>query len=251
MESILSYINIQEIVNFVAVVEQHGFQSASKYLHVEQSSVSKSILRLEETLGFPLFVKVYKGSRSFREAKLTEQGEYLYQQWDPALREIEDAYKHAAEMEERSRKKINIGYVSTTDPDQYLWPVLDAVLASENKPEINVEGVYRTQLLQGLVDGKYDIVFVPDIEYYSINHSIMDWKYAAVGEAQIIVSEKNALYGKESLSIENIRDENFFIFDDGKSDYRNLVQSRFFESIHIDPPTKILKKIPIMWEMLL
>ena len=77
MESILSVINIQQIVNFVTVVEQNGFRAASDFLHMEQSSVSKSIWRLEESLGFPLFTKVHKGSRTFREAKLTEQGEFL------------------------------------------------------------------------------------------------------------------------------------------------------------------------------
>lgn len=57
MHSILSDINIQQIINFVTVVELHGFQAASDHLHMTQSAVSKSIGRLEETLGFPLFVK--------------------------------------------------------------------------------------------------------------------------------------------------------------------------------------------------
>ena len=242
MDSILSVINIQQIVNFIAVVEQNGFLAASEFLHMEQSSVSKSIWRLEEALGFPLFVKVYKGSRTFREAKLTEQGRYLYEHWAPALREIEAAYCYAAEETELSRQTINVGYTNTTNPDLYLWPIINSNERPDALVEINVEAVYRARLLPGLADGTYDIVFVPDIEYYALNPAIMDWKYAAVGNAQIIVSEENKLYHRDQLTIEDIKGEPFFILTDGESDSPNLVQQQFFDKLDIHPPQKSLRK---------
>lgn len=242
MESILSVINIQQLVNFVTVVEQRGFLAASEYLHMEQSSVSKSIWRLEEALGFPLFVKVYKGSRTFREAKLTEQGKYLYQCWAPALREIESAYRRVAEETALSRKTINVGYTNTTDPDLYLWPILNPEEASGDMPDLNVEAAYRARLIPGLADGTYDVVFVPDIEYFALNPAIMDWKYAAVGDAQILVSTKSRIYQMEKVTVEDIREEPFFILNDGESESPMQVFRNFFEEMHMNPPLKKLHK---------
>ena len=60
MLSILLDINIQQLINFVTIVELHGFQAASDHLHMTQSAVSKSIGRLEETLGFLCLLKRIK-----------------------------------------------------------------------------------------------------------------------------------------------------------------------------------------------
>ncbi len=242
MESILSVINIQQIVNFVTVVEQNGFRAASDFLHMEQSSVSKSIWRLEESLGFPLFTKVHKGSRTFREAKLTEQGEFLYKNWAPAIREIEEAYRHVLRETDRSKRMINIGYTNTSDPELYLWPVLNEIENEENIPEINVDGVYRSSLLQGLTDEIYDMVFVPDIEYYAINQALMNWKYVAVENAQILVPGNRDLYEKESLTVEELKGESFMLFNDGTSESPNQVQRLFFESVGMDGAIKVLHK---------
>ena len=242
MESILSYINVQQIVNFITVVEQRGFLAASEYLHMTQSSVSKSIGRLEETLGFPLFVKEHKGSRIFRDAQLTEQGKYLYQYWAPALREIENAYQHVVAEVRQSQKTLNIAYTNTSDPDKYFWPILNKMLEERDAAEVNVESNYRSELLGGLAEGKYDVVFVPDIEYYSINPVLMDYQYASIDNAQIIVPESNHLYDREILMIEDLKDELFFIFNDGRSETQNKTLLEFFKRVHINPPMKELHK---------
>lgn len=242
MLSILLDINIQQLINFVTIVELHGFQAASDHLHMTQSAVSKSIGRLEETLGFPLFVKENKGSRVFRDAVLTEQGEYLYKYWAPALSEIENAYQHIIMESENADRIVNVGYTATSNPDLYLWPLLDNIQDAKIGFQFNVEGAYRSDLVRGLLSEAYDIIFVPDIEYYSINHTTMNYRYVAIDNVQVMVPRDSPLFKKRILRIEDIKNEHFLIFDDGRSESPRLAFQRFFKSVDMDPPTTRLQK---------
>lgn len=242
MQSILSDINIQQLINFVTIVELHGFQAASDHLHMTQSAVSKSIGRLEESLGFPLFVKEHKGSRVFRDAVLTEQGQYLYKYWAPALNEIENAYSHVIAAADHSARTVNIAYTTALNPDIFFWPLLDKIQAENGDFHFNVESAYRSDLIRGLSDKSYDIIFVPDIEYYSINHTTMDHQYIAVDNVQIIVPHDSLLFERESLTIDDIRNEHFLIFDDGRSESPRLTYQRFFKSVDMNPPITSLPK---------
>ncbi|MCI6018671.1 MAG: LysR family transcriptional regulator [Clostridiales bacterium] len=242
MQSILSDINIQQIINFVTIVELHGFQAASDHLHMTQSAVSKSIGRLEETLGFPLFVKEHKGSRVFRDSMLTEQGQYLYKYWAPALNEIENAYRHIITVSENANRTINIAYASASNPDTYLWPLLEKIQEDHKDFCYNLESAYRSELIRGLLDESYDIIFVPDIEYYSINHTTMNYRYLAIDNVQVIVPRNSHLFDRDSLTIEDIRNEHFLIFEDGRSESPKLTFQRFCKSVDMNPPTTPLQK---------
>ena len=235
MQSILSNINIQQLINFITVVEQNGFQSASNYLHMTQSAVSKSIGHLEKTLGFPLFQKETKGSRTFRDSRLTEEGAYLYQYWAPALNEIENAYTYLVTQKEKEKRSVNIAYSSATNPDCFLWPLLNTIAEDDPTFDFYVESCYRSDLLQRLQDGTYDIIFLPDIEYASINHTTMDCCYAAIDNAQILVSDTNPLFTEKTLTLSRIQHESFFIFNDGHSDAPVQAIMDFFDRNNIHP----------------
>ena len=105
-----------------------------------------------------------------------------------------------------------------------------------------MESNYRSSLIQGLNNELYDIVFIPDVEYYSINQVIMDFQYAAIGNAQLIVPKTNHLYQKESVEIEELDGESIFLFADGTSDSPQKVLREFFNREEIIPHYKLLHK---------
>ncbi|REG82700.1 LysR family transcriptional regulator [Marinomonas pollencensis] len=70
-----------------AVVDKGGFAQAAEALHKSQSSVSYTVARLQEQLGYPLLI--IEG----RKAKLTERGEVL-------LRRSRHLIKEAVDLEE-------------------------------------------------------------------------------------------------------------------------------------------------------
>jgi DNA-binding transcriptional LysR family regulator len=77
---------------FVAVADRKGFREASRFLHVSQPAISKSLTQLEEELGIKLF------SRSGRTVRLTAQGEVFYKETLLTLQQAD----HAAESARRA-----------------------------------------------------------------------------------------------------------------------------------------------------
>jgi DNA-binding transcriptional LysR family regulator len=65
-------ITLQQLRNFVAVVEAGSFRAAADRLNGQQSAISRSIQELESCLGAELFARLPSGS------KLTDIGEHLF-----------------------------------------------------------------------------------------------------------------------------------------------------------------------------
>ena len=63
----------KEIEHFITAAEKLNFSKAADYLGVKQSSISKSVMRLEEELGTKLFIR---GNRSL---KITPSGQLFHQ----------------------------------------------------------------------------------------------------------------------------------------------------------------------------
>jgi DNA-binding transcriptional LysR family regulator len=65
-------LELKDMKFFIAVYEQRGFSSASKFLGTVQSNVSARILGLEDALGEPLF------ERRWRSVVPTSKGDKFY-----------------------------------------------------------------------------------------------------------------------------------------------------------------------------
>ena len=91
---------------FVAVAEQKGFREASRFLHISQPAISKTLTQLEQELGIKLF------ARSGRTVRLTRQGEVFYQE---TLRTLKQS-AYAAEAAQRAARgeigTLTLGFCS-------------------------------------------------------------------------------------------------------------------------------------------
>ena len=91
---------------FVAVAEQKGFREASRFLHVSQPAISKTLTQLEQELGTKLF------ARSGRTVRLTPQGEVFYEETLRTLKQSD----HAAEAAQRAARgeigTLTLGFCS-------------------------------------------------------------------------------------------------------------------------------------------
>lgn len=87
---------LRALVTFEAAVRCGSFKQAATELHVSAGAVSQQIQRLEEWLGYPLFV------RMVRRLKVTDQGMHYFGQIAPALEQIRIASK--ASKNEASNK---------------------------------------------------------------------------------------------------------------------------------------------------
>ena len=96
-------VDYPKIFAFCEIAKCLSFTEAANRLYTTQSSLSKSIASLEQTLGCQLFL------RSNRNVTLTPAGEYLYEYFKNSLLEMQNATAYAREINEGKRGHIDIG----------------------------------------------------------------------------------------------------------------------------------------------
>ena len=75
---------LQQFVAFAETAKQGGFAAAARQLGTAPSTISKSVQRLEDSLGVKLF------HRTTRQVTLTPDGQRMYQRCQRVLAELED-----------------------------------------------------------------------------------------------------------------------------------------------------------------
>lgn len=116
-----------QLKQFVGVARAKSFTRAASELNVSQSALSRSIQRLEEGFGQPLF------ERKPREVVLTELGEILLERAKEILKLAEDTFSELSEAGRGGR--IRLGAIPTIAP--YFLPDLLRGFA-EQHPGVSV-----------------------------------------------------------------------------------------------------------------
>lgn len=149
-------LTILQLETFAEVVKTGSTVKAAKKLYTSQSSVSKTLLRLEDNLGFQLFY------RQNRHLLLTEAGQYFYSSCTRSLEEIEHSILHGRKLAESMINSIRLA-AST-----YL--INDIVFYYENdNPNIDISIHYYPEkfLYEMLSNNEVDIVISSNKDLFS------------------------------------------------------------------------------------
>jgi DNA-binding transcriptional LysR family regulator len=95
---------------FVAVADELHFRRAAERLHVAQPAVSEQVRKLEAELGVNLF------ERTQRRVSLTAAGVAMLEESRRVLRQAEVARQAAQNADERSARRLRIGYLPDSLP---------------------------------------------------------------------------------------------------------------------------------------
>lgn len=120
-------LKLEALEQFVAIARHRNFTRAAAELNLSQSALSRSIQRLEEQLGRPVF------ERKPREVVLTDLGMVLLKRATEILKLVEDTFSELSETGRRGR--IRLGTIPTIAP--YFLPGLLRDFARE-RPEVSV-----------------------------------------------------------------------------------------------------------------
>ncbi len=120
---------------FYTVANTGNISQAAKLLYNSQPAISKSISRLEDNLGIPLFTRSSKG------VSLTEEGKILYSYLKTAFDAIETGEAQLRRMNDLDIGSVRIG-VSNTLCRFFLLPYLKSFM--EQYPNIRVEVVCQS-----------------------------------------------------------------------------------------------------------
>ena len=194
---------LKQVTYFLTVAELGSFSAAADHLYISQSSLSKQIMALEKELGIELF------DRSKRNIVLTEAGatfrkhaqrlNYEYKEMLANLKE----YKRAPSLSIVAIPVIaQYGITSYIAQFQSAFPNIQLMLEERE----------ASTILPALNDHQFDLAFVRDnyldIEQYHVLEVDRD-------KFMVTLSVKHPLATRTSISLAELANENFIMFDKG------------------------------------
>ena len=183
--------NLSSYRIFYAVANTGNISKAAKELYISQPAISKSIQKLEESVGIRLF------NRSSRGVTLTSEGEILYSH-------VKSAFETLSLGEDKLRRSIELGVghlnigVSSTLCKYILLPYLRDFIKKYPHINISISCHSTNQTLSLLEDGKLDIGLIGKPE----NMKNIDFYYLREIE-DIFVATNDYLHNLELRGVEH------------------------------------------------
>ncbi|MFF2178701.1 LysR family transcriptional regulator [Lysinibacillus sp. NPDC058147] len=216
---------------FQTVARLEHMTKAAKQLQIAQPSLSKTISRLEEDLGVELF------DREHRKISLNAAGKIFLNRVDRAFAELNEGQRELNQFIDQDQRSITL---AVTIPR-----VLPALLGSflSKYPDVRFQQFLKSissmkkMLMEGEVD--YCISSIP------IEGEDIRWEPLITEEIFLIVPPNHRLAGRESVRLEEVKDEAFISMNTGYG-FRNLTdqfcrEAGFVQNIAFegDEPTVI------------
>ena len=216
-----------QLRTFRAVAENLNFTKASEQLFLTQSAVSHQIKALEEEFGVPLFIRGKSGVR------LTDAGKKALEYAIKILNEAEKMREFVAGREKSLAGRVRVA--AATQALVYLFaPFFEEFMDSFDAVEL----VFRTtvsteQTIEDILNGVADVGFA-SMAVYSPNLAVVE---LFEDELVLVCGKKHGLAQKAEISIKQLGDERWILFERGSSIRRTT--DDFFKQKKIAPETAL------------
>ena len=219
---------LQEIRYFCVTAEVLHYTRAANLLYISQPSLSYAIAKLEKALGVPLFEKHGK------QVTLSKYGEAFLPYAQNVLRELSEGMHSINELKQPAAGIINLGYiysVSFSVLPEFVNKYYD--YQRGNQIGFRFHQGMAGALIEQLFNGDLDILIAgmtdePDIA--SIEHLPI---YSQ--ELFLAVPANHPLAGKDSVTLDDLRGENFVSLNHDTVIYHQLEDR--FKKADITPNT--------------
>ncbi len=198
--------DVRKIEYFIHCAECLNITRAAARIHISQQALSKQIRQLEVELGERLF------ERSNSSLKLTEVGKKVYDTFSPLIRNLYYGYDEVQEFIKYKQNTVRFAYFSDIPYNEIIAPLIKRM--QELSPNVRVNmiatdiGLDREFLMQDSVDFAVSVK-VEDSLWKDVNYCVIKTL-----PSKIIVSENHPWYKKSSVTVEDIAEENFIVYDD-------------------------------------
>ncbi|HLL79807.1 MAG TPA: LysR family transcriptional regulator, partial [Ktedonobacteraceae bacterium] len=212
---------LRQLRYFVAVAHTRHFTQAAEQLSIAQPALSQQIRQLERELGISLF------KRTSRQVQLTSAGEALLARGERILAEVEWARLEMQQYSGLERGRVVIGALQSLEAFRF-----PALLARFHTRYPGIEIVLREEATERLVallnTGQLDLTIVQVIDNswpLDLNASSIVTEKLLTEELVLVVAPGYALASRQSVSMEELRDEPFISFKPG-SGLRHTIMQR-------------------------
>lgn len=202
--------NLQQLEYFKVIAETKNFTTASNILSVTQPALSKAISKLEEDLGVSLF------EREGRNIKITKFGEVFLKYSNSALDEIERGREKLKDMKNSNDMVISISSTNCIGAT-FIPFAISNFFNINSKIRFNINNQPNEEILKDLKSEKIDFGFFDNTEHikkYPEIESVLVKKEEYI----LIVPKNHHLANKEEVSLQDLKEEYFIVYNDKSSD---------------------------------
>ncbi len=221
--------DLDQLRYFLRVAELRNFTRAANALHMSQPALSRSIQRLEDELGRPLF------ERRSRSVALTDAGT----RFQAAARQITvtlDEVK-AELIDDAERGRIRLGAIPTIAP--FFLPGLLREFARDYPgASLLVQEDTTDNLIHRCKQGEIDLALLA----LPISVRYLDVEPLFDEELLLVVAHDHPLAGKRRIGIRDIKQHAFVLLDEAHCLSGNVVafcQQRAFQPIAVERTSQI------------
>ncbi|MGJ4951484.1 LysR family transcriptional regulator [Bradyrhizobium sp. HKCCYLS20291] len=207
--------DLRQLNAFVTIVSVGSLGRAAEALNVTQPALSRTVQRLEQQIGSPLFERHSKGMQ------LTAIGSALLPHATLLLREAENATEEINAMRGLAKGTIRVGAVGAI-ASLILPLAIEGVLKAWPQLTVSVmEGVWD-RLAEGLVKHEIDLALSATAETPDEIEAIPDCRWQ--DRSNIVAATGHPLRRKRKLTLEDTMNERWAITPRGTAPYQQLQQ---------------------------
>jgi DNA-binding transcriptional LysR family regulator len=194
----------QQLEYFQTLARMQHMTRAAETLSISQPALSRSIARLEEELGVPLF------DRQGRSIILNRYGHLFFMRVNRILKEFQEAKQEIQDLIDPEHGEVSLGFLHTLGTN--LIPDLIGSFRSLY-PKINFQlrQNHSYWLLEQLRAGELDLCLLASME----PNLPIEWKRLWSEELFVIVPKGHRLAHRESIMLKEIADESFIFIKKG------------------------------------
>jgi DNA-binding transcriptional LysR family regulator len=194
-------IELRHLRYFLAVAEELHFGRAAKRLHIAQPPLSQQIRRLEESIGYQLFV------RSSRSVKLTPAGDVLLDRARRTVSKINEDLEAVRSVARGEVGALTVGFVGSAVLTR-LPSVLGRYRDLYPQVQLRLKEFHTSLVLDGIREGSLDVGFVRDAgpaDDLHVETLLAERFIAAVPKGHVLAT-------RSSIPVKCLRDEPFVFF---------------------------------------
>jgi len=216
--------NIEQLQCVLEIVRRGTFLEAADALNRSQSSVSKSVQRLERELGVPIF------ERTTRRVRLTPAGEDVAAYAEKILNTYDGLMRTIANHRTVNLQELHIGSIYFGQNNK-LIPLVGRFMKLYPALNVTIEESTTSPLLAQLEQRSLDVVFVSSMYLRDCEHKNFgdDPRYISCSFSldpyYVIVNRRNPLSKRECLSYRDLEGQRLITLDKNMDVYHHAVRS--------------------------
>jgi DNA-binding transcriptional LysR family regulator len=213
---------IRQIQYFLSIVDTGSFTAAAEENFITQPSLSKIISALEKELAVSLF------DRSKHKVSLTEAGKAFLRHARTQVAKYKDML-----VEMDGYKTSEDTFTVAAIPVLPQYGIANLIAQFRDKyPQIhfNLEETNGQNIVPGLLERRFNLGF---IRHNYLDHELLNMIEICKDKLLLVVAKKNQYANRTSISLAELANENFILFDKVTDLYRLIMDE--FSKAHFEP----------------